>query len=260
MKLFIFSDVHGFYDELQLALNNAGFDINNPDHIIVSCGDLLDRGTKPMQCLKFVNGIPDNRKFLICGNHEVLLNECLDRGDFLQHDYHNGTAQTVSDIGDYGLTTFNIYDMFNKVRHNKELNRYMESVIDYAKIKNNVFVHGWIPCKINDPNKYHARDLVYTFDENWERGDWDRARWINGADAWQNGVRIDGCTIFCGHWHCSWPRKYIEKTGVEFDTNETKADFSPWYGDGICCIDACTAYSHKVNVVVLDVADKEIKK
>lgn len=40
-KLFISSDIHGFFDEWSVALKEAGFDIDNPDHIIVVLGDLL---------------------------------------------------------------------------------------------------------------------------------------------------------------------------------------------------------------------------
>ena len=40
MKYFIFSDVHSFYDELMLALNNAGFDKDNPEHAIVSLAEI----------------------------------------------------------------------------------------------------------------------------------------------------------------------------------------------------------------------------
>ena len=43
-KLFVVSDVHSFYNHLIKALNEKGFDKNNPDHWFVSCGDLLDRG------------------------------------------------------------------------------------------------------------------------------------------------------------------------------------------------------------------------
>lgn len=40
-KFFVVSDVHGFYDEMIEALNKAGFDKNNKDHVFISCGDLL---------------------------------------------------------------------------------------------------------------------------------------------------------------------------------------------------------------------------
>ena len=74
MKYFIFSDVHGFYDELMLALNNAGFDKDNPEHIIISLGDLLDRGPKPLQCLQFVNSIPNTSFWYFISRNIILIN------------------------------------------------------------------------------------------------------------------------------------------------------------------------------------------
>ena len=41
---FVVSDVHSFYDEMMIALKEKKFNINNDNHIFVSCGDLLDRG------------------------------------------------------------------------------------------------------------------------------------------------------------------------------------------------------------------------
>lgn len=76
---FIVADVHGFYDEMIKALNGARFDVNNPMHIFVSLGDLLDRGSKPLQCLRFVNSLPEDRKILIKGNHEDLMEEMIAR-------------------------------------------------------------------------------------------------------------------------------------------------------------------------------------
>ena len=64
-KYFVVADVHGFYDEMIKALNENNFDINNPDHIFISLGDLLDRGRQPRECLDFVNNLPDDRKILI---------------------------------------------------------------------------------------------------------------------------------------------------------------------------------------------------
>ena len=73
MKWFIFADVHGYYEELMNALNKKGFEIDNPNHGIISLGDLLDRGKEAVKCLQFVNSLPDDRKILIRGNHEDLL-------------------------------------------------------------------------------------------------------------------------------------------------------------------------------------------
>lgn len=43
-KYFISSDIHSFYDEWINSLNDSGFDINNPSHIVIIVGDLFDRG------------------------------------------------------------------------------------------------------------------------------------------------------------------------------------------------------------------------
>ena len=120
MKYFIFSDVHGFYDELMLALNNTGFYKDNPEHIIVSLGDLLDRGPKPLQCLRFVNSIPSDRRIVIHGNHEDCMEEMIARRESKQHDWHNGTIQTALDLAGYGLTTFNEFDVFDRMREHPE--------------------------------------------------------------------------------------------------------------------------------------------
>jgi hypothetical protein len=39
MKYFVIADPHGFYDEMIKALDEAGFDKDNEDHWLVSCGD-----------------------------------------------------------------------------------------------------------------------------------------------------------------------------------------------------------------------------
>ena len=80
------------------ALNERGFDGENQDHIFVSLGDLLDRGPDPIKCLEFVNNLPKNRKILIRGNHEDLMEEALERGEFWAHDIHNGTDITCLKI------------------------------------------------------------------------------------------------------------------------------------------------------------------
>ena len=59
----------------------------------------------------------------------------------------------------------------------------------------------------------------------------------------------EGKTIVCGHWHCSYGHSEYEGIGSEFGPD---ADFSPYYAPGIIALDACTAHSGRVNVVVLE--------
>ena len=56
-------------------------------------------------------------------------------------------------------------------------------------------------------------------------------------------------TILCGHWHCSYGHATYERKGSEFGPD---ADFSPYSGPGVIALDACTAHSGKVNIVVLE--------
>lgn len=66
--------------------------------------------------------------------------------------------------------------------------------------------------------------------------------------AWNIGYKLEGKTIYCGHWHSSWGHCKIDKICSEYGKD---ADFSPFIKDGIVAIDACTAHSGIVNVVTL---------
>ena len=67
--------------------------------------------------------------------------------------------------------------------------------------------------------------------EDWRNAgsdDWWEARWINGMDAWSQGVCEQGKTIVCGHFHCSYGHSQIEHKGSEFGED---ADFEPFGAD-----------------------------
>ena len=90
----------------------------------------------------------------------------------------------------------------------------------------------------------------YAYISSWREADreqWNRARWFNGMDAAQTAD--ENKTIVCGHWHTSYGHSKYEHKGTEFGED---ADFSPYYGPGIIAIDACTAFSGKVNCLVIE--------
>lgn len=273
MKWFIFADVHGYYEELMNALMKKGFEIDNPNHGIISLGDLLDRGPDAVKCLQFVNNLPFNRKILIIGNHEDLMLTAMVRQCFVTQDYHNGTADTAYQISDYlidqtagkdwDLYSSNEAETLKMVADSKLWRDYILNTVDYAEIGNNVFVHGWIPTIVE-----HTCDgyRIYNPVKDWRNSDlWYSARWINGMDAWNNGIRLEGKTIWCGHWHTSWGHAHLHNDGVEFlkkvETYYTDekgvvhpyAKFTTFEDDGIMALDACTAYSGFVNCEVIEV-------
>jgi hypothetical protein len=128
-KLFCVSDVHGFYNELKAALDAVGFDHNNEEHWLITCGDHFDRGSQPIEVMNYLNSLP--RKVLVKGNHESLLRDLCDRGYPGGHDYSNGTFDTVCELGNAGLG--NSFDECCLVAYNRTKN-FIDGMVDYFEI------------------------------------------------------------------------------------------------------------------------------
>lgn len=266
-KLFCMADIHSFYELARDKLDEVGFDINNPDHIFVHCGDLLDRGPDSIKCLEMVNSIPDDRKILIYGNHEELMLDLIQRSFFMAHDVYNGTLQSVAQIAELPYEDVYMFDLtaqcaMQKTWEHPEFQQYKNSWMDYAIVGQYVFVHGWIPTHFYDGTTVTALDKV---NGDWKDGNWKKARWLNGMEEWAKGNRFMDKTIVCGHWHTSWGHAYLHDNGVEFqeayyrdeqDPNRIE-HFEPFIDEGIIALDACTAHSNKMNCVVLEVGDQE---
>ena len=246
MKLFCVSDIHGFYNELIKALDEAGFDENNENHWIIVCGDVWDRGSQPVEVMNYLISLP--RKILIRGNHESLYEECIERGYPCDHDYSNGTFETICVLGeaDRGVTLRQ-----GMIKAGEIAKPFFNQMVNYFETKNYIFVHSWIPVSNDDGLPYYyTRNRKFSFNPNWRYAhysDWEAARWGNPFDMAARGFLPDKTVVF-GHWHTSWPRsKYNGEPEWGKD-----ADFSPYFGDGYIGIDACTAHSGKVNVLVLE--------
>lgn len=70
MATYIVGDVHGCFDELQQLLESANF---NPQHDeLWLTGDLVSRGPKSLETLRFVKGLGDAGKTVL-GNHDLHL-------------------------------------------------------------------------------------------------------------------------------------------------------------------------------------------
>ena len=249
-KYFIISDVHSYYDELMTALNSAGFEMNNQNHILISLGDFFDRGPKSAECLKFISSLPDERKILIKGNHELLFEEIIKCNYFNNIDYQNGTLSTFEQLADTIFTDSNHEEIIEKVKNREDIKEYFAKLQNYAEIGDNIFVHGWIPCD------YKEEDLKYryTYKPNWRNAsitEWEDASWLNPFECWSQGVLEQGKTIFCGHWHTSWGHHYLHNKG-EQDPRSRNACLELFIDKGIIALDACTAISGKVNIYVLE--------
>lgn len=78
---------------------------------------------------------------------------------------------------------------------------------------------------------------------------WSVARWENGMDAASRGFIEPYKLVVCGHWHTSWAHSRFDEDGDEWGPT---ANFAPYWGDGVIGIDGCTAYTGKVNCIVLE--------
>lgn len=255
MKYFIVADVHGFYDEMQRALNEKGFDPTNPEHIFVSLGDITDRGPKPRECIEFAMSLPEERRILITGNHELLLLAMLHRGFSNSDDHYIGTEGTVYSFLNEPRGGW-LENKCRKMLDDKLFRSYIAALEFFHETDKSIFVHGWIPT-----NKITDRDSTwfgrYVYDEKWRDGNWENATWLNGMRCWHDGVVELGKTIYCGHWHASYGNAYYHNDGIEFPDPtrpETHADvhMTPFVDDGIVALDACTALSGFVNCVVVE--------
>ena len=228
------------------ALDKAGFDLNNEDHWLISCGDHFDRGPKNKKVLDYLMGL--ERKVLIRGNHEELFEDLCHRRYAYQYDVSNGTYDAVCELGVYGYTDFmGACDLAMKT-----VRPFFDSMVDYFETENYIFVHSWIAINNKDGLPFHyTRNRDFEFDPNWRNADalaWQDARWGSPLDMAMKGLTPDKCVV-AGHWHCSagWA---MEKGTKEFGENSI---FEPYYyEDKLIMIDACTAYSGKVNVLVLE--------
>lgn len=256
MKYYCASDIHGFYDEFILALEEKGYFSDGRPRKLIVLGDLFDRGRGAEKLESFImNLIEKDEVILIRGNHEDLMLDMIedwdDKSYLMSHHNSNGTVRTALDLTGttYDELFLNPSVVAERLRESAYIKTIIPETVDYYETENYIFVHGWIPCTVVETGFYHKE---YIYSPGWRTADkkaWDGARWINGMEAAHSGVVEKGKTIVSGHWHTSFGHSRYEKRGGEFSDNP---DFSPYYGDGIIALDGCTAFSHKVNVVVLE--------
>lgn len=256
---FVVSDVHSFWGPLEKALREAGFQRENPDHKLIVCGDMFDRGSDSYLCFRFIEELyKNNRLVYVKGNHEDLYSDCLyelkTSGTLSRHHIHNGTVKTIAEFCnmDEQVMLFKPYYLNTEIDFANYVENWIKKVtVNYFELGNYIFVHGWIPVVQKDGlPAYYAKNRKFEYNPDWRNAseeEWNNARWINGMDAYRKNIVEPGKTIVCGHWHCSYGWSMIKNKGSEFDL-ET-ACFDPFEDSGIIAIDACTAFTKKVNCI-----------
>lgn len=237
-RLFIVSDIHGHYTAMKKALDEAGFDEKNENHVFVCCGDLFDRGRENRKVFNYVRRL--KRKILICGNHDERLAEILAEKQIQHFDLYNGTDLTLEEffgadsIDAYGRLTFPTWG-----RMAEHLLKFLDSMQDYFETEHYIFVHGWIPVELEG----RTPRLL----ENWREANaeqWQDARFLEWQQLYGTPAMPEGKTLVCGHRMASFGRM--------FDPSRDPEDSGVFRGEGMIAIDACTVRSGRVNVLVLE--------
>lgn len=253
MKIFAVSDIHSYYDILRSSLKDAGFEENNPEHLLICCGDYWDRGLQPIEVMNYLMSLTN--VVLIRGNHEDLMMQMLYRRNALGHDKSNGTYKTFFQLlthieNETEDNTKNLYSLVEEY-----IQPFYNKMIDYYETSNYVFVHGWIPVH-EDVNEYYM-DAELSYKEDWRNAseeEWKKSRWYNGMDMAYKGIIIPDKTVVCGHWHCSygWMRDAFHESVFDVEQLRKHPKWDPYKNTGIIAIDRCTAGTKEMNILVIE--------
>ena len=286
MKYFVVSDIHSFGNILEKTLKQCGFNKRNKNHTLIVCGDVFDRGTDTLKVYNYLKSIPKKRCILIKGNHEQLYMDLLNKYFPEPHDFSNGTVLTVAQIAGYGLDTvydlrmadsqglssmfgdsfdidketLNIWrDIKKKVRES-EITKWLQSKqwVNYYELDKYIFVHSFIPLNFKE-NEYRGMTEDYCIYYGWVNAFEEKPNWRESTDkeweaaAWGCAYKFFDAGLFnqekekdkvlvCGHYRCDeFNKHYLNREGHDL-----------YYGKNLIAIDATTALSNKINVLIID--------
>lgn len=269
-KYFVVSDIHSFYTSLIENLTKAGFDKENKDHVLIVCGDIFDRGFETLEVYNFLKSLPKSRCILIRGNHENLYFDLLEKDRPNSYDYSNGTVRTFAAIAKVHENIVNPYYASMLSENSKEnwinvrdkvkksaITKWLMSDrwINYYELDNNIFVHSFIPVKLKDTfagvTSWRLPIEYFEYNPDWRKADdksWLEAMWGCPYKEFRAGLAKgeveNGKRIICGHWHTS-------DFHGSFGTTGKTDDYDIYFSNNLVALDACTALTDKVNVLVI---------
>lgn len=239
---FAVGDAHGCYTALKTALDEAGFLVGEPNHVLIALGDMFDRGTEQLEMYTFLRDLDDRGQLIyILGNHDLMLtNLRADVAGAVFHYRHNGLKQTIHQI--FGVQKYEGIQNYLKTVSRTEKFRQMVGWLRtkklYFETEDYVFTHAGIPITPNWRDVINEDD---TWMKTWQMFD-DRV-----PEAVNNKILV------CGHWHAFRLREYygsVDGSVTDFDNIEHHKPFTAPHGHFIG-IDGCTNHTGLVNVLVV---------
>lgn len=258
-KLFVVSDVHGHYHEMIDALEQAGFDENNENHLLISCGDEFDRGEHSLAVYTYFRRLESvNKAVILKGNHSIFMIDYLSGKSVSPFNYlYNGTNETLADFlmqtkpfetwcamggvleptyGDFA--TWITVAKLDLKQWYPDLLEWLETRPYYFETKNYIFTHGAIDGTCKDwhfPKKdYKGRFM-----------DWDACMWDDGS-FFGSEINNTDKTVIIGHFGTAHLRSMY---GIE---SEDPHSILKREDGRVIAIDATTKLSKRVNVLVIE--------
>ena len=160
-KYFLFSDIHGRdLTLLKTKLKEVGFDENNPNHILVSLGDLFDRGHDSYNLMKYLNSMMKIKRCIaLWGNHETILASWL-YSNYKNYRYvirANATTNTIKSFIE-GMEKDNKLNI--SIQDKTSLNRFYETGIIFP---NEPITSYLLAIRRNEEFRYYFNHLLPYF-------------------------------------------------------------------------------------------------
>lgn len=285
-RYFVVSDIHSFHSLLRDALKKSGFRVKNPDHVLIICGDIFDRGDETEAVLKFIKSIPKKRRVLIRGNHEYLFCESVQKLYPDSHDFSNGTVNSICQLAgiDPELMTSKYYYKTNqstqykskiaKAWYQARTNKKVQKIanwfrssdwVDYYELGKFIFVHSFIPLKIKDeykdsPFQYYSEipSNICEYDPNWrDVKNWSSAVWGCPWRRYQDGFfdkeKENGKILVCGHW-CTYDfRIHLDHIKYQsFYQMRVEKAYALYHNSNLIALDSTIVLYNDCNVLVID--------
>lgn len=216
-KLFLISDVHGCYQELQALLKFIPRDVK-----ILFLGDVIDRGEAPLKTLRFIMKLVEKKQaILLLGNHEQALLDMVEGKLAVDEYWRGGGRTTLLEASSEEKLAFEHYPKLFKNTLVNVLD-FLRGLPIYLTMDNLLFVHAGVPSNITALEQLNKNDAI----------------WIR--ETFYDRPHKVPYTIFFGHTPVYDIHGGVHKE-IWFDTNKTKFGL-----DGGCC------FNKQLNGVLLN--------
>lgn len=264
IKNFCVSDVHGQFDKMIEALDEAGFDRDNENHRLITLGDMFDRGKKSKEIYWYLKGL--DRVINIHGNHDKFLIDFLgdpnDTTAYFNVEY-NGLDVTLASMANItkakARRLVNEEPMYLKAeinKHNKGIYKWLMDMPMYYETKTHILVHaGLYVWSDKDWRNSSYKDFCWHHDFMLKHTNHiDKTIVFGHMWAWANRI---ACAPAIGAYNSDIDKE-IRRYGMKATI---KPDPATYYFENKVCIDGCSNIDWGVvNVYVFEDEDLEEEK